>query len=399
MAEISRFFDSVTEVIDGIVYYDRDYNAQGFTDYFRTLVTTGVMKGAGKQLNVTANGSNMITNVDTGTAFIEGRHYENTEPLLLTHDTETIGLSRIDRIVIRMDLSPEARIVRAFIKKGVPSANPVPPALTQTFNLYEISVAQVKIVGGQTFIATDAITDERGTDIICPWAGSKILPNFDNEALQELVENQVNDGKYSKKFSGDLNNLTTTGFYSCDPIDTTNLPIPDSLAGRPWLMIVNQDKVTGATLQMGVQAINGDGYNFFFRVKTIADSWMDWKIPQGGGGDLSEYAKKKQEPDFSIPLATGWVPNIDKLWCYKDNFGIVHLYGVIFGSIKTNGTLLFTLPTGYRPIRDMFFGQITMNTPENRGSTEIKINRSTGDCTLGANTNDVIYVDFSFRTN
>ncbi|WP_313469788.1 hypothetical protein [Lysinibacillus sp.] len=220
MAEKYRFFDAVLQE-DGVTY-DREYDAQEFTDYFKALVTTGLMKSAGNQLKVTANGSNMITKIDTGIAFLLGRYYENDSFKELTHDTETLGNSRIDRIVIRMDLSTEARYVKAFIKKGVPSANPVPPALTQTPNLYEISLAQVRINGGQTFISTNAVTDERGIDVICPWAGSKILPNFDNAALEELIDYQVND----KQFVWDTTNLVNpnqdginidtlfkTGFY------------------------------------------------------------------------------------------------------------------------------------------------------------------------------------------
>ena len=216
MAEKYRFFDAVQ---DEHGQYDREYNAQEFTDYFKALVTTGVMKGTENELAVVANGSNMITTVNTGIAFLLGRYYENDSPLPLTHDTETLGNSRIDRIVIRMDLSTEARYVRAFIKKGVPSTNPVPPTLTQTPNLYEISLAQVKIVGGQTFIATNAVTDERGKDVVCPWAGSNILPNFDNQALEDLINKIDNLDPIPKglitMWSGSITNIPT-GWALCN---------------------------------------------------------------------------------------------------------------------------------------------------------------------------------------
>src|SRR5690606_26096168 len=134
------------------------------------------------------NGSNMTSSVKSGVAFVEGRYYYNDALLQLTHDTEVVGLSRIDRIVVRMDLSTDARYVKVFIKKGVPAASPLPPTLTQTTQLYEISLAQVLVVGGQTYIAANAVTDERGKDIICPWAGSKILPSFDNNALTQHMD-------------------------------------------------------------------------------------------------------------------------------------------------------------------------------------------------------------------
>lgn len=184
MTEHFSFFDAIQ---DSNGHYDREYNAQQFTDYFKSLVTTGVMKGAYNQLEVTTNGANMESSVKSGIAFVEGRYYYNDSLLELTHDTEVVGLSRIDRIVIRLDLNTENRYVRAFVKKGTPSSNPVAPTLTRNPTIYEISLAQVKIIGGQTYINTADVIDERGNKEFCPWAGSKILPNFNDDALEELV--------------------------------------------------------------------------------------------------------------------------------------------------------------------------------------------------------------------
>lgn len=239
MAEHFRFMDPVQQD-DGT--FDREYNAQEFTDYFKALVTTGIMKSSGNQLVVTANGSNMITKVDTGIAFLLGRYYENDSFKELTHDTETIGNSRIDRIVVRMDLSTEARYVKSFVKKGTPSANPVPPTLTQTPNLYEISLAQVKVVGGQTFISTNAVTDERGKDVICPWAGSNILPNFNADGLQELIDkvnnmHAVTDGISTIDTAGlfgnvakNIDKIYETGMYFGSTTWGTQGTMPE---GRP----------------------------------------------------------------------------------------------------------------------------------------------------------------------
>lgn len=203
MTEHFGFFDAIQ---DSNGHYDREYNAQQWNEPFRALVTTGVMKGAYNQLEVTANGSNMTSSVKSGIAFIEGRFYFNDALVDLIHDTEVMGLSRIDRIVVRMDSRTEARHVKTFIKKGVPAASPVPPVLTQTQQLYEISLAQVRVVGGQTYITANAVTDERGKDVICPWAGSKILPNFDNNyVLTEL------EGKADKQVEGPYIPTLNTG--------------------------------------------------------------------------------------------------------------------------------------------------------------------------------------------
>lgn len=184
MAEFSMFFDPVQ---DESGQYDREYNAAEFTKYFAVLITTGVIRKFLNELKVTANGSNMVTTVDTGVAFINARYYENTELLELTHDTESLGLNRIDRVVLRLNLNTEARNIKAFIKKGTPSTNPQPPALTRNLDIYEISLAQVKIIGGQTYINAADIIDERENTDVCGWAKSKILPDV-STALQEHLD-------------------------------------------------------------------------------------------------------------------------------------------------------------------------------------------------------------------
>lgn len=272
MTEKFSFFDPVE---DANGQFDREYNAQEFTDYFASLVTTGVMKGAGNQLSVSADGSSMVTKLNTGVAFVEGRYYANDSLLNHTHDTEVVSKSRIDRIVIRLDLSTEARHVKSFVKKGLASATPIAPTLTQTANVYEISVAQLKVIGGQTFISASNVTSERGIDIICPWAGSKILPNFDDDALKELDDSQLTAGPYAKKYSGNLDGLLNTGFYQCDSSVTTSLPVQGSLTGRPWIIQVVSAGLSTGSKQIASQVI--DGSKVYIRTRTITGAWMPWE--------------------------------------------------------------------------------------------------------------------------
>lgn len=185
MAEKYLFFDSADPVNP-----DRTYNAEEFTDYFSAIITTGVMQGEAEELKVSASGNNMVSTVGTGIAFINGKYYQNDSPLGLTHDTESIGVNRIDRVVIRLDLNTENRYVRAFVKKGQPSTNPSPPSLQRDNIIYEISLARVFITGGQTYIEQNDIIDERGVPEVCPWATSKIIPDT-TDALITHEENNI----------------------------------------------------------------------------------------------------------------------------------------------------------------------------------------------------------------
>lgn len=303
MAEKFSFFDPVETELG----FDREYNAQEFTDYFKTLVTTGVMKGAGAELKVTTNGSNMVTEVDVGIGFIEGRYYANTSKLAHTHDTEVLGKDRIDRVVVRLDLNTDARHVKSFVKKGAASASPVPPSLQQDTQVYELSLAQVKVVGGQTYINAANITDEHGKDDVCPWAGSGILPNFNDAELEALVNGFNNHikannphnitpnvigavplvgnsdikGKLSvngievgtsltKQATGDWNNYTENGTY----IGTSmlNQP-PDAAFGNSYVVTVVNSNDGDFVFQT---AYSANSYGMMFKRNKKGPNWGVW---------------------------------------------------------------------------------------------------------------------------
>jgi len=420
MTEHFSFFDAVLQ--DDGVTYDREYNAQQFTKYFGTLVTTGVMKGMGNMLAVSATGSNMVTKINTGIAFVEGKYYENDSFKELTHDTETLGNSRIDRIVVRMDLSTEARYVKAFIKKGVPSTSPVAPTLTQTPNLYEISLAQVKIVGGQTFIAINAVTDERGKEAICPWAGSKILPSFDDNALSEHIHKIASatesghirpDGKTIKvdPVTGIASAVASTSYYveaRQNAGNTTyDVSIPDVTEYKPGLTILmkllenNKQgaaslninglgaktlvfQTYGAIAQNAGELQSGRVYQLVYDGLYFTIIGVQWSSSYEGGVDsvgsphiLASYGSvgkvnakvaaiqtqvdskaTKNVSTVNIPLVSGWAGLAQ---ITREDNGMLTLYFDIYGGTKTSGTKLGTIPAGYRPIQTyaMYFGAVT----------------------------------------
>lgn len=161
MAEKFRFFDSI-EGSD-----ERFYTADEFAEYFRLFIRDGIFNG-GENLNVGTDGVDLKTFIKPGYAWIEGYLYKiDTENLYLEHDTPDPALNRIDRVVIRLDKSLESRFVKAFILKGTPAATPAAPELTRTDNLYEISLAEVNIIAGKSFIEAYQITDERVDNEVC----------------------------------------------------------------------------------------------------------------------------------------------------------------------------------------------------------------------------------------
>lgn len=158
--ERSYFFDSVQGD-------QRIYNAADFARFHAQIIGNGVSNTASlPDLSVSAK-QDMTVTLGAGYMFVNGYMYENTSNLDLTHDIADPTNDRIDRIVIRFDSEPAVRRNYATIKKGNPASNPVPPALTRNDYIFEMSVAQVRIIAGKSFIEQSQITDERENDDVC----------------------------------------------------------------------------------------------------------------------------------------------------------------------------------------------------------------------------------------
>lgn len=155
MTEEYKFFDSTSDDI-------REYSAGDFANYWGSIYTSGLLFEQNTlALQVTAN-SSLTTKVGAGKALIKGHAYENTESLMMVHNPSSGG--RIDRVVLRMDLGFNQRYIRLFVKEGTASA---PPSLTRTEQIYELSLAQVKVRAGASSITASDITDERLNEEVC----------------------------------------------------------------------------------------------------------------------------------------------------------------------------------------------------------------------------------------
>ena len=94
--EKSSFFNSVS--------HDRTYKAEDWAEYFASFIGNGVFPVPSTGLQVVAN-DGMKLNVKTGKAWINGYFYFNTGDLAVELDTADGQLNRIDRVVVRWDLT------------------------------------------------------------------------------------------------------------------------------------------------------------------------------------------------------------------------------------------------------------------------------------------------------
>lgn len=160
MAEQSSFFNSVR--VNGVG--DRVYKAEDFARYFNKFIKNGYFPESELSLKVLEN-EGMTTVLKSGAAYINGYMYENTSDLIIQHDVADGVLNRIDRIVVQLNY--QDRLIRAVIKKGIPSSNPVAPELQRDADIYELGIADVYIGAGVTSISQANITDQRGNGNLC----------------------------------------------------------------------------------------------------------------------------------------------------------------------------------------------------------------------------------------
>lgn len=152
MAEWSSFFNSY----DG----DRKYTAAEFVEYFTSFIGNGVFNG-GTDLKVNAAGG-MDVSVAVGKGWINGYYYINRDaPKTLTISAAHATMPRIDRVVLRLDLSRNSRYIRALVKTGTAAGSPIAPTLQRDSAIWELSLATVRVNAGATVISQSNITDTR----------------------------------------------------------------------------------------------------------------------------------------------------------------------------------------------------------------------------------------------
>lgn len=192
--EFHGYFDSTADD-------ERSYDASQFAQMLIAGMQNGVTSDSGGGLIVTPNGSSMTTIVSPGGIMINGYLYalsdDGGDPMIMKHSAAGAA-ERIDRIVTRLNLNGNAREITLGILEGVPSATPKPTALTRNGQIYELSIAQVRIRAATATILASDITDERGDETVCGhavpvWLGNDQMSKI-FAARREKIATATTDG-------------------------------------------------------------------------------------------------------------------------------------------------------------------------------------------------------------
>ena len=189
MPQRGFFFDSIAN--------DRVYSSLDWSRMSRRFATDGVVMQDELQLRVDPQAPvAMQVRVRTGSGFVQGRMVEVFDtPVSLAINT-VAGNNRIDRIVVRRDLSSGVRNIFLAVKEGTPATSPVPPTLQRDAVIWEISLAQVFVADGVTTITAPDITDERFNSLVCGIS----LPQSQSGLGEWVTIGRINDGAFGTPF-------------------------------------------------------------------------------------------------------------------------------------------------------------------------------------------------------
>lgn len=215
---------------------DRKYNADDISNYFVKLISDGVFATPANAMQVQTGGGMQLT-VTAGWAFIKCRWLSLDAALPLTVDAADLVLSRVDRVVVRLDTSN--RLMEIAIKKGTPGSSS-PPALTRVEGgIWEISLAQVAVPGGTVALTQANITDERADTSVCGFV-TGLIDQIDttdlfaqyNAAFSTWFESIKDAVKATTIVISTRSKYTTTG--------TNTSTIPIGISGyNPTLDVLN----------------------------------------------------------------------------------------------------------------------------------------------------------------
>ena len=160
MAVTSFPFNSI--VVDGVP--DRPANAESLAAYLAGFFGNGIAMQADTALQVEPAGE-MDVCIRAGMGNINGKVIIANAAEIITLDTASASLNRIDRVVFRLD--EVNRRMEFGVLTGTPAADPVAPELTRGADIYEMCLAEIRVPAGASEILANYITDTRADADLC----------------------------------------------------------------------------------------------------------------------------------------------------------------------------------------------------------------------------------------
>jgi hypothetical protein len=179
--------------------YDREYNADHYSDNLAVIISDGVLRSSNDDLKVTASG--MTVTVGIGRAWIKGKWYKNDVPYVFNVPTAPTTGTRIDRVVLRYDNTREVRDISLKYITGTASANATAPAPMDTDTIKDLVLCDIPVLTNATSVIP---TDTRADKNLCGWVFSTVGDNSFFETL---------DNDFYEWFKGKKDTLSSVTLF------------------------------------------------------------------------------------------------------------------------------------------------------------------------------------------
>lgn len=407
------FFDSINE--------DRLYSADEMNRPYKRIISNGVFatqKGtASTDLQVVSANNGMEILVNTGDGLFADKWFESVIPIVITVPSNTDLVPRRDSVIIQIDKRTVGRKGNIVYRAGTPDSNPMPPDIGTVENVIEYRLANIYVAPNANYIGNDAITDLRGSSE-CPWITSLIdqvdtsqLYNQWAAAYQKYYDDETQAfnafmESLTQQLSVNTNIIMLESHYTSTE-EVTEIPInitgfnqeKDVLMvfvnrlratpGIDYTISTDNSKITLTKSIVANQSVN------FLTLKSVvaADDQTALQLLTQINTKLTQITTDSGWTNFTLEndvqaYSTGLTP------AYRKYNNQVFLRGCV-RNLTANGTVIATLPEGYRPAMTRYYtiatGSITA-TIEIGTNGQVKLANVIG--TLA--TTSLIPIDTSF---
>lgn len=368
------FFDSING--------DRKYAASEMNRPYKRVINEGVFatpQGTpSTDLQVVSANNQMNIIVKKGEGLLGGRWFESPSDIAITVSNNTQVVPRRDSIILQVDLRQSGRIVNIVYREGTPSSNPLPPDTNTIENVIERRIANIYVAPSANYIGPDAITDLRGSSE-CPWITSLIqqvdtsqLYNQWQAAYQKYYEDETEAFNnfmqtLTEQLSVSTNMVMLESHYNSTG-EVTEIPI--GITGfdqnKDVLMVfVNRLR---ATPEIDYILTPADNTKITLTNSIVANQSVNFLVLKSVvGADDATAMQLMTEINTKLTAITkdsGWVnftlENNAQAYsegltpAYRKYNNQVFLRGCV-KNVTANGTVIATLPTGYRPAMTRYY--------------------------------------------
>lgn len=311
---------------------DRKYNSKDFSDYFDGIISDGVYASVGKAFNVSADGTGLFVNVDTGRAKILNRYVLNTSILQLDISAPDTSNYRYDAIIVRISLDDRTGSIEVLT--GTPSTDPQKPTPSNTETKKAYVLAYVKVPPQATAIAPENVENNRGAEN-CPWvAGIVDTSNIIEQHEQSLTQTRLQIDELVHNTQNELSQMKTDTQIDLNEMESE---LRSTIAATVGNVVgeLNDEKAAfqtwfdGAQQQIPQRVQKYTGYK-----ETETSGTTDFEILSSIGFDISKHAITVYKNGVHLIMGheftidTTVTPNVIRLYSGA-NVGDIIAYDVV----------------------------------------------------------------------